>query len=91
MVGNQFVVSFLETIKMSYFLNMRTQTNSGDTILWTLFFLIVTVIATDENLLIRLTTLISRVCHRKYSSIVLEGKRCFRTTDYNTRSDHLFS
>ena len=91
MVGNQFVASFLETIKMSYFLNMRSQSNSGETIIWTLFFLFVTMIATDENLLERLSAFLSRVGHRKYSSVVLEGKRCFRTTDYQTRSDHLFS
>ena len=91
MVGNHYITSFLETIKMSYFLNMRSQTNSGDTIIWTLFFLFITMIATDDNLLERLSTFLSRVCYRKYSSVILEGKRCFRTTDYQTRSDHLFS
>ena len=91
MSGNQFITSFLETIKMSYFLNIRSQTNSSESIIFTLFFLFVTMIATDENLHQRLATFLSRVCYRKYSSVILEGKRCFRTTDYNTRSDHLFS
>ena len=91
MISNHFITSFFETIKMSYFLNMQSQTSSGETIIWTLFFLIITIIASDENLLYKFGGYLSYFCHRKYSSVILEGKRCFRTTDYQTRSDHLFS
>jgi hypothetical protein len=90
-MNNQFITSFLETIKMGFIFNMRSQPSSFETMGLSLIFIIITYVISDEIFCQRIGTFITNIYYRKYYSILLEGKRCFKATEYNTRSDQLFS
>ena len=88
---NQAMTSFIETIKMGYIFNMRSNISILETFVSTLFFLAITYILSNDDFVDKLTGFFSELYYKRCNSILLEGKRCFRTTDYNTRSDQLFS
>ena len=88
---NQVITSFMETIKMGYIFNMRSNVTILETFISTLFFLGITYIISNEDFVDKLMMFFSELYYKRCNSILLEGKRCFRTTDYNTRSDQLFS
>ena len=90
-MNNQFITSFLETIKMGYLLNARSHTSSAETIGLSLIFILITYIVSNDSFYQRICIFMTNICYRKYYSILLEGKRCFKSSDYNTRSDQLFS
>ena len=90
-MNNQVMNSLMETMKMGYIFNLRSDTNSYEMIFSTLFFLFITYIMSNEVILEKFTNILTSLYCKKYNCILLEGRRSFRTTDYNTRSDQLFS
>lgn len=90
-MSNHFLTSIIETIKMGYILNIRSGVTLIETIFSTSFFILLTYLISNEGLIEQINNFISQLYYKKYNCILLEGKRCFRTTDYNTRSDQLFS
>ena len=81
---------FMELLKMSFFLNIN---NNDYTNFNTLFVLILSLFFTNQVIIdyfFNIARNYSALFNNK-KTIILEGKRCFKTADYNTRSDQLFS
>ena len=80
----------MDMIKMSFFLNLNTLdiTNIN-----TLFLLMISIFFFNENSMDYFLNLIKNyvAIFKKKKTVILEGKRCFKAADYNTRSDQLFS
>ena len=97
-MNQQIIHSIIDTIKYKYLLNNREQdqNNIGEIVIISLIFIVISYIFTNvrvfekisENIGEKLSNLF---VYKRYNCIVLEGKRCFRMNDYNTRSDQLFS
>jgi hypothetical protein len=90
-MNNQIITSFMETIKMGYILNLKSDSNNSQALFSTVFFIFITYIISNEAIIEKLIDRIGCLYSKKYNRIIFEGKRCFRTTNYNTRSDQLFS
>ena len=90
-MNNPVMNSFMETIKMGYIFNLRSDSNSYQMMFSTVFFLFITYFMSNEAMQEKFMHILSKLYCKKYNCILLEGKRSFRTTNYNTRSDQLFS
>ena len=84
----QVITSLIDTIKYSYMFNKNDNQDPTDMILISAFFIFITYLFTNASLHQQVT---ERLQYRRYNCVILEGKRCFRMTDYNSRSDQLFS
>ena len=88
-MNNQIINSLIETIKIGYFINMKSGIN---TVFVPIIFICITYIFSHEKFLDNIIAYISDYLYNtKYPCIILEGKRCFKLSDYNTRTDQLFS
>ena len=80
----------IDMIKMSLFLNLNTLdiTNIN-----TLFLLMISIFFSNEHSINYMLDLFKNyiALFNKKKTVILEGKRCFKAADYNTRSDQLFS
>ena len=97
-MNQQIIHSIIDTIKYKYLLNNREQdqNNIGEIVIISLIFIVISYIFTNvrvfENISENISEKLSNLfVYKRYNCIVLEGKRCFRMNDYNTRSDQLFS
>ena len=88
-MNNQIINSLIETIKIGYFVNMKSDMN---TVFVPIILIFITYIFSHEKFLDNIIAYISDyLYHKKYPCVTLEGKRCFKSSDYNTRTDQLFS
>ena len=80
----------MDMIKMSLFLNLNS---FNITNINTLLVLIISIFFSNEESINYLFDLFKNyiALFNKKKTVILEGKRCFKTADYNTRSDQLFS
>ena len=80
----------MEMIKMSLLFNLNTLdiTNIN-----TLLLIAFSIIFSNEEYINYIFDLFKNyiALFNKKKTVILEGKRCFKTADYNTRSDQLFS
>ena len=91
-MSNQILNSFIETIKVGYLFNMKSGMSMTETVFAPLLIILISYIFSNEKFMEDFFTFISENFHyRRSNCIVLEGKRCFKSTEYNTRSDQLFS
>ncbi len=91
-MDNNIINSFMEIIKIGYVFNMKSGINISETIITSLFFILLSGIFTNERLMKKILDIVFEFFNfTSYNCVVLEGKRCFRMTDYNSRSDQLFS
>jgi hypothetical protein len=82
----------METIKVGYLFNMKSGMGMGEMVFAPLLMIFLSFIMSNEKFIENFFTFISENFYYKRSNcIVLEGKRCFKTSEYNTRSDQLFS
>jgi len=71
---------------------MKSGQDSLDSLLLPMIFILISHILTNEELLENLWGKITDlVSYKKYNTIIIEGKRCLRMNDYQTRTDQLFS
>lgn len=81
----------MDAIKYKYLFN-RDQNNIGEIIIISLIFIVISYISSNFKLFENISEKLSHYfTFNRYNSILLEGKRCFRMSDYNCRSDQLFS
>ena len=93
-MNQQIIHSIIDTIKYKYLLNNREhdQNNIGEIVIISLIFIVISYISTNVSRFEKISEKLSDLfVYKRLNSILLEGKRCFRITDYNTRSDQLFS
>ena len=91
-MDNNIINSFMEIIKIGYLFNIKSGINISETIITSIIFILLSGIFTNERLMKKILDILSEFFYfRTYNCVVLEGKRCFRITDYNSRSDQLFS
>ena len=84
--------SFMETIKVGYLFNMKSGMNNIETVFAPILIIFISFIISNEKFIEIIFTFISEYCYyRRSNCIILEGKRCFKASDYNTRTDQLFS
>ena len=91
-MSNQILNSFMETIKVGYLFNMKSGMGITETVFAPILIILISFIMSNEKFMEIFFTFISENCYyRRSNCIILEGKRCFKATEYNTRSDQLFS
>ena len=91
-MNNQAINSFIETIKIGYLYNMKSGININETMIAPLIFILLSYIFSNQQLIESFTKFFLNIIScTKPNCIVLEGKRCFKINDFNTRSDQLFS
>ena len=91
-MNNQILNSFMETIKVGYLFNMKSGMNNIETVFAPILIIFISFIISNEKFIEIIFTFISEYCYyRRSNCIILEGKRCFKASDYNTRTDQLFS
>jgi len=93
-MNQQIIYSIIDAIKYKYLLTKREQdqNNIGEIVIISLFLIIISYTSTNLTVFEKISEkLFSLFVYKRYNSILLEGKRCFRITNYNTRSDQLFS
>ena len=84
--------SFMETIKVGYLFNMKSGMNNIETVFAPILIIFISFIISNEKFIEIIFTFISEYCYyRRSNCIILEGKRCFKASDFNTRTDQLFS
>ena len=90
--------SFIETIKFSYLLNMKNENSFFNLFFSSLFIIFLSFLLSNDNFLMdilnfneTLDNIIYYIYQKNYNTINFKGIRCFKTTEYNTRSDQLFS
>ena len=84
--------SFMETIKVGYLFNMKSGMNNIETVFAPMLIIFISFIISNEKFIEIIFTFISEYCYyRRSNCIILEGKRCFKASDFNTRTDQLFS
>ena len=91
-MNNQMLNSFMETIKVGYLFNMKSGMNNIETVFAPILIIFISFIISNEKFIEIIFTFISEYCYyRRSNCIILEGKRCFKASDFNTRTDQLFS
>ena len=94
-MNNQMINSLIETVKYSYLFNRTGQNqpqNQLEIILISIIFIFISYMFNDEKILQNISDKLSNIIQiKKPNCVLLEGKRCFRITDSNSRSDQLFS
>ena len=91
-MSNALMNSVMEIFRYSYMFNMKSGQDSLDSLLLPMIFILISHILTNEELLENLWGKITDlVSYKKYNTIIIEGKRCLRMNDYQTRTDQLFS
>ena len=91
-MDNNIINSFMEIIKIGYIFNIKSGINISETTIASIIFILLSTIFTNERLMKKILDIVSEFFYfRSYKSLELEGKQCFRITDYNSRSDQLFS
>lgn len=80
----------MDMVKMSLFLNLNT---FDITNINTILVLMITIFFSNEDSINYIFNLFKNyvALFNKKKTVILEGKRCFKAADYNTRSDQLFS
>ena len=89
-MNSDVISSVIETIKMGYIFNIKSN-DTTNTLFSTIGLLLLTCIISNKNMMYTFFEYISEFFCRYSHTIILEGKRSFRTTDYSTRTDQLFS
>ena len=90
--------SLIDTIKFGYLLNIKNDSSFFNLFFSTIIIFLISFLLSNENLLgdilnfnETLDNIIYYIYQKNYNTINFKGVRCFKTTEYNTRSDQLFS
>ena len=91
-MSNRLLNSFMETIKIGYLFNMKSGMTITESVFIPLLIIFISFLMSNDKLIEYFYTIIlENLYYGKSNCIVLEGKRCFKCSEYNTRSDQLFS
>ena len=94
-MSGQMINSLIETVKYSYLFNRSGQNHNNNQmqmILISILLIFISYLFNNERLLENIGEKLStKFRFNKCNSVLLEGKRCFRMSEFNCRSDQLFS
>ena len=95
---SEIITSITDTIKFGYLLNIKNDSSFFNLFFSTIIIFLFSFLLSNENFFSdilnfneTLDNIIYYIYQRKYNTVNYKGIRCFKTTEFNTRSDQLFS
>ena len=88
----ELINSLLETIKIGYLFNMKSGISISEIAFTSMLIIFISFVMSNEDIINEIFfKFLEKLYYSKCNSIILEGKRAFKLSDYNTRTDQLFS